>query len=117
MFNPRFAAGQVFTPELWGVMLGRLFYMPALIELVEAIVMPHRRGQVAFSWQIQVPEQFAGVAFSKLFHTLATGDGEDFLVEPEDDGLTPDGPAIAVAIYRSRDDIGPEASLWNGQTG
>merc|ERR1712232_1174403 len=35
LFHPRFAAGQVFTPELWGVMLGRMYHMPAVIEIVE----------------------------------------------------------------------------------
>merc|ERR1719240_1372906 len=63
LFNSRFAAGQVFTPELWGSMLGRMFYMPAIIELVEALVMPNRRGQTAFPWQFLVPPGYVGKTF------------------------------------------------------
>lgn len=72
LFNVRFAAGQVFTPELWGAMLGRMFYMPAIIELVEALVMPHRRGQRAFPWQIRVPPRYIGANFVQLVTDMAS---------------------------------------------
>merc|ERR1712110_746518 len=73
LFHPRFAAGQVFTPELWGVMLGHMYYMPAVIEIVEALAMPHRREQRAFPWQMRVPSAFVGRSFGMLFKSLLMG--------------------------------------------
>jgi hypothetical protein len=113
LFHPRFAAGQVFTPELWGAMLGRMFYMPAIIELVEALVIPHRRGQVAAIWQIRVPSFFCSLTFSELLSTMVLG-GWDSHQE-----MTPDtpsaelqdmGPAVPLALYRPRDDFGPNST-------
>jgi len=73
LYHPRFAAGQVFTPELWGMMLGRMFYMPAVIELIEALVMPSRREQVAYPWQVRIPSSYIGLPFSQLLADLALG--------------------------------------------
>ncbi|CAK0900105.1 unnamed protein product [Prorocentrum cordatum] len=73
IFHPRFAAGQIFTPELWGAMLGRIYYMPAIIELIEALALPHVRGQVAFPWQIRVPPSYVDKEYSTLFLDLAMG--------------------------------------------
>lgn len=72
LFNARFAAGQIFTPELWGAMLGRMYYMPAIIELVEALVMPHRRGQRSYPWQISVPPKYVGQPFVQLVRDIAS---------------------------------------------
>jgi len=71
LFHPRFIAGQVFTPELWGAMLGRMYYMPATIELIEALVMPHRRKQTAYPWQIRPPASFVGRPYAWLVEALA----------------------------------------------
>jgi len=135
LFHPRFAAGQVFTPEIWGSMLGRVFYNPAIIELVEALVMPHRRGQAAFPWQIRVPPAYVGLAFSLLVKDMAIGGWDQTCARSDEEGkrsrgrrfskagqeMPPspvkgkngdvlyrqplDGPAVPVAIYRSRDDV------------
>jgi len=135
LFHPRFAAGQVFTPEIWGSMLGRAFYNPAIIETVEALVMPHRRGQRAFPWQIRVPAPYVGQPYSELVKDMALGGWETGppgifevrnpdqprrfsnagLEEPPEpagsgNGMyirqPPEGPAVPIALYRSRDDIG-----------
>lgn len=74
LFNSRFAAGQVFSPELFGTMLGRMFYMPAIIELVEALLMPHVRRQKAFMWQMRVPSHYVGKEFGELFRDLSLGE-------------------------------------------
>merc|ERR1719382_813660 len=73
IYNPRFAAGQVFTPELWGIMLGRMFYMPAVIELIEALLMPSRREQNAYTWQVRIPSAYEGRPFLELLGDLALG--------------------------------------------
>eukprot|EP00927_Polykrikos_kofoidii_P021886 TRINITY_DN20594_c0_g1_i1.p1 TRINITY_DN20594_c0_g1~~TRINITY_DN20594_c0_g1_i1.p1 ORF type:complete len:1504 (+),score=188.44 TRINITY_DN20594_c0_g1_i1:635-4513(+) len=127
MFNPRFAAGQVFTTEVWGAMLGHMFYMPALIELLEALVMPDRRGQSAFFWHIRVLPKYAGRPCSRLFRDMVLGgwDKDDKDEQsPCKNTLTPgiphlpcsregspsqphEGPSVPLAVYRLRDDIGP----------
>lgn len=133
LFHPRFAAGQIFTPELWGAMLGRIYYMPAIIELIEALALPHVRGQAAFPWQIRVPPSYVGKEYSTLFLDLAMGyrpGARDVDPQPQrqsssslTDGPTMDEfrrrrrttlingvrlaskprPAVCVALYRKRD--------------
>jgi len=131
LFHPRFAAGQVFTPEIWGAMLGRAFYNPAIIETVEALVMPHRRGQAAFPWQIRVPPAYVGHHYSELVKDMALGGwdkGAGKSQAPSEPGAPRrfsmagledppsststnyirqplEGPAVPVALYRVRDDI------------
>lgn len=125
-FNPRFASGQVFTPELWGLMLGRMFYMPAVIEIIEALVMPSRRGQTAFPWQLRVPQDYIGSKYIELYEDLVNG---SFLDETMDDNEivedlseTPQQqwppasprqsterlgpPAVPIGLYRLRADFG-----------
>eukprot|EP00929_Paragymnodinium_shiwhaense_P030875 TRINITY_DN17412_c0_g3_i2.p1 TRINITY_DN17412_c0_g3~~TRINITY_DN17412_c0_g3_i2.p1 ORF type:complete len:1226 (-),score=292.06 TRINITY_DN17412_c0_g3_i2:270-3947(-) len=128
MFHPRFAAGQVFTTEVWGAMLGRMFYMPALIELVEALVMPNRRGQSAFSWQLSIPAKYVGKRLSTLFRDLLFGgwwqnDEEEALasLKREDSGAdqqsSSEGPAVPLALYRLRGDLsGPASKRENRET-
>merc|ERR1719387_1304513 len=71
LFNSRFAAGQVFTPELWGMMVGRMYYMPATIELLEALIMPGERSQQAFPWQVRIPSSLHGRKYEELFDRLS----------------------------------------------
>ena len=66
-----------------------MFYMPAVIEILEALVMPHRRHQQAFPWQIKAPEEFVGRPFSQLMWAFATGKQDGEL--PEEDPKTPQG--------------------------
>jgi len=131
LFHPRFAAGQIFTPELWGSMLGRIYYMPAIIELIEALALPHVRGQTAFPWQIRVPPSYVGREYSTLFLDLAMGyrPGATDLDPRRESGSSQAGspgarqepprrrttlangvrlaskprPAVCVALYRKRD--------------
>eukprot|EP00929_Paragymnodinium_shiwhaense_P101123 TRINITY_DN63969_c0_g1_i1.p1 TRINITY_DN63969_c0_g1~~TRINITY_DN63969_c0_g1_i1.p1 ORF type:complete len:1499 (-),score=248.50 TRINITY_DN63969_c0_g1_i1:97-4593(-) len=141
VFNARFAAGQVFTSELWGAMLGRVFYMPALVELVQTLVMPDRKNQTSFCWQVRVPEDYHRKAFSNLFNDMLLdrwhikeqkrsasmdsparaaevfhesekpmgSEGKHVrLAEPEQDEeeQLSVGPAICLALYCVRDDVG-----------
>eukprot|EP00747_Dinoflagellata_sp_TGD_P086003 gnl/TRDRNA2_/TRDRNA2_163110_c1_seq1.p1 gnl/TRDRNA2_/TRDRNA2_163110_c1~~gnl/TRDRNA2_/TRDRNA2_163110_c1_seq1.p1 ORF type:complete len:1242 (+),score=194.97 gnl/TRDRNA2_/TRDRNA2_163110_c1_seq1:490-3726(+) len=126
LFHPRFAAGQVFTPELWGTMLGRMFYMPATIEILEALLMPSRRGQAAYPWQIRVPRAFVNKTFQHLVVAMAKGEWMKHYAHelgldkeeptPNSTPRTPSriekrmGPAVPLAIYRARGDFGPEAA-------
>jgi hypothetical protein len=130
MFDPRFAAGQIFSPELWGMMLGRMFYMPVVIEFIEALVLPVTRGQRVFPWQVRVPAKYIGRPFVDLLSDLASGvplerggEGET-LAENEDNPFHTSWsarspgqrfaahgpPAVAFALYRLRSDFIPSAN-------
>jgi len=119
MYHPRFAAGQIFTPELWGAMLGYMYYMPAIIELVEALVMPHKREQHAYPWQICVPTAHVGRKFGELFSDLALEGIQTRLAAAEaqappgagagpgpreEDEVYSLGPAVALALHRRREE-------------
>jgi len=129
MYHERFAAGQVFSPELWGMMLGRMFYMPAVIELIEALVMGDRRGQQAYPWQVRVPPKYIGRPFSELVLDLAHGvllsQREDETRYTAEDIKEPRGPpTVPLALYRLNDDFdtsceacAPMPSFSSGHTG
>jgi len=70
-FDARFAAGQIFSPEIWGSMLGKMYYMPAVLEIMEALTMPHCRGQDSFPYQFRVPPSYVEEELSSLFNDLA----------------------------------------------
>lgn len=116
MFHPRFAAGQVFPPQLWGAMLGRMYYMPVLIELVEALVLPHRREQSSFSWQISVPPRYVGKKFGQFFSDCVNGfwctegfagNCKNGLADDAiQQGAEEQGLAVPLAVYRTRHDVG-----------
>mmetsp|Transcript_2803 Transcript_2803/g.7119 ORF Transcript_2803/g.7119 Transcript_2803/m.7119 type:complete len:1134 (+) Transcript_2803:91-3492(+) len=63
----QFACGQVFSLSYLGRMLGREYYVPATMELLQALVMPARRGQTSFPWLVDVPPEFVGDTFESLF--------------------------------------------------
>merc|ERR1712050_638059 len=111
-----------------GAMLGKMVYMPAMIELVEALVMPHRRGQHSFPWQIRVPEHYVGKEYEELFFDLAQG--RDIMKNP-DVGTDRESPrqhhrvsgaervrmgvAVAMALYRKTEN--KENDIWAPGTG
>lgn len=110
VFHPRFAAGQIFTPELWGTMLGRMFYMPAVIELIEALVIPSRRGQHAYPWQVNIPPMYIGRPFSELVADLAFGVSLHSTRSRKDAPEQSYGPpSVPIALYRLREDFGNDA--------
>eukprot|EP00747_Dinoflagellata_sp_TGD_P088427 gnl/TRDRNA2_/TRDRNA2_163997_c1_seq1.p1 gnl/TRDRNA2_/TRDRNA2_163997_c1~~gnl/TRDRNA2_/TRDRNA2_163997_c1_seq1.p1 ORF type:complete len:586 (-),score=127.39 gnl/TRDRNA2_/TRDRNA2_163997_c1_seq1:50-1549(-) len=64
--NIRFCCGQVFSLSFLGEMLGREYYVPSTMELMQALVMPARRGQLSFPWLVPVPPKFEGKPFMEL---------------------------------------------------
>jgi len=120
-FNMRFAAGQVLTPEIWGCMLGRMYYNPAVIELSEALVMPQRRGQRAFPWQVRPPPRYIGRSYEELVVDLAMGSW----AQPETSARRPgagggehmQGPVVAMALYRRRTEYFGSADAAEGTGG
>jgi hypothetical protein len=86
--HPRYLAGQIFSPDFFGTLLGRMYYLPATIEVMEAIVMPSRRGQKSFFWQTSLPKDFAGAPYRDLVRDYCRRSDSP--------------PAIPVALYRHR---------------
>eukprot|EP00928_Gymnodinium_smaydae_P054890 TRINITY_DN38589_c0_g1_i1.p1 TRINITY_DN38589_c0_g1~~TRINITY_DN38589_c0_g1_i1.p1 ORF type:complete len:1064 (+),score=149.37 TRINITY_DN38589_c0_g1_i1:200-3391(+) len=64
---PQFACGQCFSLSFLGEMLGREYYVPSTMEVLQALVMPARRGQTSFPWLVPVPTDFLGHKFSELY--------------------------------------------------
>eukprot|EP00928_Gymnodinium_smaydae_P039055 TRINITY_DN26773_c0_g1_i1.p1 TRINITY_DN26773_c0_g1~~TRINITY_DN26773_c0_g1_i1.p1 ORF type:complete len:1110 (-),score=83.92 TRINITY_DN26773_c0_g1_i1:167-3496(-) len=67
----QFMSGQVFTLSFLGEMLGREFYVPSTMELLQALIMPARRGQTSFPFLVSVPPAFEGQTFTQLFEAWA----------------------------------------------
>jgi len=92
----RFAAGQVFTPDFYGCLMGHIFHFPATIEFVEALVMPDRLNQTSHVWQVSVPPEWLGKEYSSLSEAWIAG---------KDTKLGLCGTVIPFAIYRSYTDL------------
>lgn len=84
--QPRYLAGTIFTPDFFGTMVGRMYYLPATIELIEALAMPAKMGQPSSGWQTRVPKEFVGRSFGDLFEAFCRGQASK--------------PALAIALYR-----------------
>lgn len=102
LFHPRFAAGQAFTPDILGGILGHIFHFPLTVQLVEAFTMPARTHQTSFPWQVRCPREWRKRPFGDLLCAwLQQGDPQ-----------IPDcGPALCVAIYRERRQAGQSYNM------
>merc|ERR1712061_802239 len=56
--NTRFACGQAFTLNFIGGMLGREYYVPCTMEILQTLVICN--GQSSLPWLVPVPKQFHG---------------------------------------------------------
>jgi hypothetical protein len=96
--NPRFASGHVVTVNFLGEMLGREYYVPATMELLEALVMPARRGQPCIPFQAPVPRDLIGGTFGELFGRWVLADeGEGEMKKEERQSMM---SALPFALYR-----------------
>jgi len=93
LYHPRFASGQVLSPDFFGAMLGHICFFPATIEFVEALCMPAIRGQRNFPWQVVCPEEWVGRRFDELLKAWTYGE--------DGCGLAGCGPVLVLALYRS----------------
>lgn len=97
LFLPSFAAGQVFSPDFFGSVLGHIYNFPATIEFMETICMPHHNQQSSFSWQVRCPPRWVGRTFGELLCSWANGEEESGLLQES-------GPVLVIALYRSGGD-------------
>jgi len=78
LLQPKFAAGEVFTPDFFGAMLGHIFNFPATIEFVEALVQPVSHHQNVVAWQVLCPAKWVDRPLREL--VLSWLKGEDPLL-------------------------------------
>jgi len=90
VFQRRFAAGQAFTPDFFGSVLGHIYHFPTTIEFVETMTMPQRRGQSNYPWQVHCPPEWIGRTFRELTQAWLTNEEE----------VTVIGPVLILAIYK-----------------
>jgi len=86
-----FAAGHLFSLSFMGEMLGREYYVPSTMELLQALLMPTLTG-THIPFLVPVSDQYIGATFGTLFEAL----------------LRADDPAIVLAIYRQREEVGKD---------
>jgi len=91
---PSFAAGQVFSPDFFGSVLGHIYNFPATIEFIETICMPQYNHQSSFSWQVRCPPKWVKRTFGELVRSWANG-------QDDSDLLKESGPVLVLALYRS----------------
>jgi len=63
---PRYASGRLFIPSLLGSVYARAYSTPGILELMEAMLMPSRRGQTSFPFLIGIPPRFHGKPYGEL---------------------------------------------------
>merc|ERR1712060_738671 len=91
LFDRRFASGQAITPDFFGSLLGYMFHFPAVVELVEALVMPVQRGQEHYVWQVTCPPEWIGKNFGDMLCSWC---------RREDPQLGLVGSVLVLALYR-----------------
>lgn len=112
--SPRFAAGRIFVPSLFGSLFANSYTTPGIMELIEAMVMPGRREQVSFPYMLPALERIAvswvGKTYGELVERLLT---DGLGVEINEPGQTPmTATALPLGVYRKVVEAAePEGSL------
>jgi hypothetical protein len=70
--SPRFAAGRLITPSLFGSLFANAYSSPGILELFEALVMPGRRGQHSFPYMLPPLERVAPEWVGHTYGELCT---------------------------------------------
>jgi len=84
--HPRYISGRIFTSDCFGSLLARACYIPGVMEVIEALIVPQSRAdEDVFVWQIHTKDEMVGQTFATCWKKLL-----------EDQ----DGPALALGLYR-----------------
>jgi hypothetical protein len=83
----RFACGQVLTLNFVGEMLGREYYVPSAMQVLETMIMPVRKGQESMPFLVPIPKDLVGQTWGQLFVRWISD--RDI------------APAVSLGIYRS----------------
>lgn len=85
-YDPRFAAGHIFTTRAIGALLGRAFYTPGTLEVIQSLVNPDEDDDEAiFPWQVAPKDEYVGMAYGDLLHGLVSD---------------PEQPALLIGLFR-----------------
>lgn len=97
--NESFAAGQAFTLDFFGGLLGHIYKFPASIEFLQMVLMPDRTDQRSELWQVPCPTEWVGRTFGSLVLELLQESSSERKAFGNWSGC-----AVPVALYRqSRD--------------
>jgi hypothetical protein len=92
IYQRRFAAGQVFTADIFGAMAGRIYQFPGTIEFAEALTMPGRRRQTSLVYQVHMPAAWVARTWRELLQCW---------LQMQDPMFSECGPILPIALYRT----------------
>jgi len=101
--SPRFAAGRIFVPSLFGSLFANSYTTPGIMELIEGMIMPSRRHQTSFPFMLPALERVAQNWIGKTYTELAAALFENGLgVQVQDEnGLVAEYThCLALGLYR-----------------
>jgi len=84
VFQRAFAEGRVFTPEIYGSLLGRVYHVPATLELVHCFCSDYEVG-ASRPWQVSCPDEWTNKEFGELVMAWMNGKWKD--LKPRRGGL------------------------------
>jgi len=91
--QPCYRRGSLITNAFLGSIVGNMYYMPATIEIAEALSLPQRGKHASFCWQTEVPPYSFNEPFADLVLKSVVGwDGSELL------------SAIPLGLYRLSDE-------------
>lgn len=72
MTHPRFAAGRVLMPTNLGALFAQAYYVPGVMEIMDALIMPTGgfSKQSNMPWLLPVTSDMVGMTYSSLFQHL-----------------------------------------------
>jgi len=105
--SPRFAAGQIFVPSLFGALFAMSYTTPGVMELMEALVMPSRRGQNTFPFMLPALERVATDWIGRTYGDLCDSLLSNGLGVQVDTGLnqTTTTYCLPLGLYRRAQEV------------
>lgn len=98
--QPRYAAGRIFIPALFGALFAQSHSTPGIMELMEALTLPSRRGQVSYPFMLPALERVAAEWIGKTYGELCESllkNGLGVILNTEKEGFT---HVMPMGLYR-----------------
>lgn len=70
--DPRFAAGEVFSPHFLGALMAHAFYTPGVLEVMQALLIPSDGEDAFLPWQIHLSQEYIGGTYGFLFREMVS---------------------------------------------
>merc|ERR1712151_85083 len=69
--DPRYASGQIFTPQVLGSLLAHAFYTPGIVEVMQALITPDAEdANCNVPWQVHLSPEYHGLTYGELVPAL-----------------------------------------------